>query len=391
MSNFKKSSLQNLKNGENKLNEINFEMIKKRFNAWWEREIVDRTLVQVWAPQSMKKDSWEKYGSSYGVFSSYEDLKKWERNGLNKKYLKLFVEKRRNILSSIYYGGDAFPSFWPNLGPGSLASFLGCGTEFKNETVWFGPPMLEDYRNLERINLDKNNRIWKAAKDLTKVASESGKDKYFVSSIDLGMNLDTIASLRGYERLIFDLLENKDDVKKLISKISDIFIYCNNYFFNLVSNNQKIFLGWIPVYCDGRNYPLQCDFSAVISPTMFEEFVIPDLIKISKSFDKTIYHLDGPDAVKHLDVLLDLPEIHAIQWIPGAGTPSAVNWLEMLKKIQKKGKALLVYAESIKELEILLEELEHEGLLISIKSSSVEEADFIVNLVKRLTKVSKKI
>ena len=33
----------------------------------------------------------------------------------------------------------------------------------------------------------------------------------------------------------------------------------------------------MPIYSEKPYYPLQCDFSAMISPDMFEEFVLPEL------------------------------------------------------------------------------------------------------------------
>jgi len=118
---------------------------------------------------------------------------------------------------------------------------------------------------------------------------------------------------------------------------------------------------------------------------MFEEFVVPDMVKVAKKLDKSIYHLDGPDAVRHVDILLDIPEIDAIQWLPGDGAPPAVKWIPMLKKIQKKGMPLIVYADDPGEVEELLTELEPEGLLISVTAESEEQARDIVKKVEELT------
>jgi len=359
-----------------------FDKTKERFIAFYDREIIDRALIQAWAPLKGNEQIWKTYRTKYGNFKSYKVLKEWKNKNFDNEFL---IRKRSEVLSSIYYGGDAFPSFFVDMGPGSIAAYLGCQTEFRDETIWFGPPILDDYRSIDSIKLVEDNEFWKVTQELTKSVSDQSKGKYFTAATNLIFGLDIIASLRGGQKLLFDLIECPEEIKKLNDKISDVFIECLFRLFDLVKDNQDFFSGWIPVYSQGCNHPLQCDYSAMISPKMFEEFVVPDLIKVARKLDKSIYHLDGPDAVRHLDILLDIPEIDAIQWLPGDGAPPAVKWIPMLKKIQKKGMPLIIYADNPKEVEELMIELEPEGLLISVAVDSEKQAKDIVNNVEKLT------
>jgi len=54
---------------------------------------------------------------------------------------------------------------------------------------------------------------------------------------------------------------------------------------------------------------------------MFKEFVFPYLQEQCSRLGFTLYHLIGPEAIRHLDQLLKIPELTAIQWVPGAGNP----------------------------------------------------------------------
>ena len=76
------------------------------------------------------------------------------------------------------------------------------------------------------------------------------------------------------------------------------------------------YTGWIPLVHNKTWYPLQCDFSAMISPKMFERLVLPSLENISSQMGTSVYHLDGPGEIVHLDMILSVPNIHAIQWVP---------------------------------------------------------------------------
>ncbi len=101
--------------------------------------------------------------------------------------------------------------------------------------------------------------------------------------------------------------------------------------------------GWMDIWCPKRWYPLQCDFSAMLSPTLFRRFVLPDLQTQAAHMDYAIYHLDGPNELPYLDDLLAVPEITGIQWVPGVQGPvtSDDKWLPVYQKIQAAGKNIV--------------------------------------------------
>jgi hypothetical protein len=92
---------------------------------------------------------------------------------------------------------------------------------------------------------------------------------------------------------------------------------------------------------------LQSDFSYMISPRMFQHFVLPSLTSWCDALDYAFYHLDGPGQVKHLDVLLSIPRLRGIQWVPGEGRPPAHEWLPLLRRVRDAGK--LCYVDVTRE------------------------------------------
>ena len=79
--------------------------------------------------------------------------------------------------------------------------------------------------------------------------------------------------------------------------------------------------------------------------------------------DHRIYHLDGPGALHHLDALLALRELHAIQWVPGAGNEEIMQWIPLIKRIQKRGKSVQVVCEP-EEVVPLIREVDRKGLCV---------------------------
>ena len=110
---------------------------------------------------------------------------------------------------------------------------------------------------------------------------------------------------------------------------------------------------------------------------------MPSVAQQCEWVERTMYHLDGPDAVRHTDTLLALSTLNGIQWVPGAGAPPCSEWVPLLQKIQAAGKLLYLNVEPWEVLS-LLEELEPAGVILDTQCSSVAEADEILDSVHKL-------
>lgn len=99
---------------------------------------------------------------------------------------------------------------------------------------------------------------------------------------------------------------------------------------------------------------------------------------------RNIYHLDGPEALVHLDSLLSIPDLKAIEWVPGAGNAPMSQWTELLQKIQNAGKLLSIACEKW-EVEKLVKELEPEKLLLHTTCGSEKEMEEIIENVRKWT------
>jgi hypothetical protein len=131
---------------------------------------------------------------------------------------------------------------------------------------------------------------------------------------------------------------------------------------------------WSPVWSTGKTYMLQCDFSYMISPAMFGRFVMPDLTACCEHLDHGFYHLDGKGEIPHLDMLLSIPRLRGIQWIPGDGQPPPQEWLSLLKRIRDGGKLCQVFV-SAEGARTIVRNLGGKGFLLAINEGTAEFAD----------------
>ena len=116
---------------------------------------------------------------------------------------------------------------------------------------------------------------------------------------------------------------------------------------------------------------MQCDFAYMISPKMFERFVLPDLADCCDFLDHGFYHLDGKGQIGHLDHLLSLSRLRGIQWIPGDGQPTPDQWLPLLKQLRDGGKLCQVFVSPEGALRIV-KNLGGKGFLLVVNSYGPE-------------------
>jgi hypothetical protein len=81
-------------------------------------------------------------------------------------------------------------------------------------------------------------------------------------------------------------------------------------------------------------------FCFIIGDDMFKEFVLPTLRRDTERLTNVIYHLDGVGELCHLDSVLSLPDLRAVQWVYGYGQPGPMHWLDVYRKIRAAGKGI---------------------------------------------------
>jgi len=111
----------------------------------------------------------------------------------------------------------------------------------------------------------------------------------------------------------------------------------------------------------------------MISPRMFERHFLPSVAQQAAWIGRAVYHLDGPGAIPHLDALLRLPELRAIQWVPTPERPRQVDWIPLLQRIQAAGKAVVIACDP-DEVHGLLHALDPNHLILTTACPSPQAA-----------------
>jgi 5-methyltetrahydrofolate--homocysteine methyltransferase len=304
----------------------------------WER--VERDALDWWAGELDRPLVWFT-GVDPGARKPYGFMTNY---GMEMPADELVAQYEPYLLAQRYYG-DAFPYIWLNFGAGMVAGFLGARVHSvtkPSETVWFSPPddaLVSD----PALRYDPGNLWWRRVQEVAAAFVRRWGSQLLVSQTDLGGNLDIIASFRTTQALLTDCIDRPDDVDRWVGETTDLWLRYYDELDAILRASGRGSSTWAPLWSPGKTYMLQSDFAYMISPAMFERFVLPDLGACCAHLDHGFYHLDGKGQIPHLDMLLSIERLRGIQWIPGDGAPPPQDWLPLLARIRQGGKLCQVF------------------------------------------------
>jgi 5-methyltetrahydrofolate--homocysteine methyltransferase len=348
-----------------------------RNEAFWKGEMEESPLLWVTVPNAIP-----------GTPPTAPDTD--EQQWTDVDYL---MAKAEDSLSRTHYAGDALPIYNPWLGPDQFSAWLGGSLAFStaDNTSWTAP-FIENWSRHADFRLDPGNRWWKKYLEILRASVQAGREKWVTGYPDLHTGIDALGAMRNPERLMIDMLTVPDTIARAMGQMTRLWKQVVDVVSDIVMPGGQGTTNWTYGWsakrfvCVGQN-----DFTCLISPAMFDEFCLADNAECCSHVDWTIYHLDGPTALQHLPRLLELKNLHCIQWIQGAGKPQPSEWTGLLKRIQDGGKSVQVMYGGVRgtqiigrEIEVLCRELDPLRLFICADVDSVETAAFIERRAKEI-------
>lgn len=378
---------------------VNMEAAKEKFRNYWAHKNTGRPLMCVIA----RRPEVEQYSDGTPVEGGYldqicqgkyynmpEELK-WK--DMEDKYQnpQRIVDRYRYFCQTHAFLGESFPNLNIDFGPGSLASYLGSEIGFKEDTVWFNK-CLDGWDGVPKLTFDPENKWFKKHLQLAKDCQALAGDDFYVDMPDLMENIDVLASLRGAQDILFDLLDEPEMIGERIQEVTDIYYEYYDRFYDIIKDEEggnayTVFQIWGP----GRTVKLQCDFSAMMSPEDFRKYIQPSLRSQSENVDHVLYHLDGPAAIKHMDALMEIDGIDALQWTSGDAGPDGTlpDWDVIYDKAIAAGKSIWVkvysgeFEDWIRNVDRIVKKYGSHSLFLLFPEMSMEQAAYLLDYADR--------
>jgi hypothetical protein len=248
------------------------------------------------------------------------------------------------------------------LGPGSLAGILGAELAGGGESIW-----VEPIRGFDRpIIFDEGNKWWQVHRRLLEECVKRSQGRYFVGMPDLMEGLDTLGALRGTEDTLVDIMLEPEILEEQLAAVNKVWFEVFDRLYEIIQQDGEMAFCYFSIWGPGKVAKLQSDISLMIREDDFARFVVPYLREQARKIDYTLYHLDGVDAMRHIDAILEIEELNCVQWTPGIGQPQGGDpcWFDLYRQILKAGKGVMPCWVELHELEPLLDQVGGEGFNI---------------------------
>ena len=274
---------------------------------------------------------------------------------------------------------DILPVANTQLGPGSLAAILGGVFEGGEDTIWIHP----NPNYTDDIKFDSQHPNWLLHKTLLSACKRRAQGHYYVGMPDLMEGLDVLAALFGTDRILLDTVMNPERLEHQVQQVNDIYFHVFDELYDIIREGDEMAFCYFSSWAPGKMSKLQSDISTMISVDDYRRFVQPFIREQCQKIEYTLYHLDGVGAMHHLDALLEIKELNAIQWTPGVGEPQggSPKWYDLYKKILANGKSIMACWVTLPELRPLLDAIGPDGIHLEMDFHNEQEVDQALTIV----------
>lgn len=323
-----------------------------RCEAFWSAGETDRPLVGAWV-------------------MSYYPLEFFTK-GLTEKRVRpqdltaaAFLDDcERRVRDNKAVRGDAVWVAGPSLGMPWLEGIMGCPIKADAGTAW-AEPIPEDWREFDRTSVLRDNDWFNKLNELTVAAVERSNGHFPVGAAHLRGPSDAAAAMLGNEQLCLSTYDHPADLKRLMDVCLDIWLEVTYAQYKLVpTHGGGYWNASRPLWAPGQTMMAMVDVASMFSPQAFEEFLMPDLVRIAQAIPYCFLHLHSTFLHVVLDLVLELDDMRAIQVGIDLVGPSVDDLLPMFKEIQARKPLLLDGALSAQQIRTLIDGLSPRGLCV---------------------------
>lgn len=340
----------------------NFAETVERMEAFWAGEMVDRPACAVTAPLPGK----ETMPGGFYMEGAREDFGP-------------IIERVVHNAGCTYWGGEAMPHYVPSFGPDQFAAWMGADLRWSDSgegTNWVAE-FVDDWRQAFPLHIETEGKWWQRMLGFMTQLGQACRGKLLVSHLDLHSNADALSAIRTPAKLCTDFYDCPYELDKAMRQVRGLFPFVYETFYQAAEMWRSGTLGWVPIYHPRRSNTIQCDFLALISPEHGRKYVMPALEEEASYLDACSYHYDGPECLPHFDDIMGIKGIHVIQWTRGARNKPDLEWMDLLKEIQARGKAVWLSC-SVAEMKLFHRELKPELVFYNTWAATPGEADGVL-------------
>ena len=167
-----------------------WEDAQRRLVAWWDCQVIDRPAIQVTAPRdrppfdvAQGREPVERLPAAEPPLATLEEAR---------IVPEVVVAHNEHRFARTWFGGEAFPYIFVNLGPGIASTYLGGNAVIDENTVWY-PASHDTVDEIADLPFDRQSRWWQITTAVTEGCAQAGKGKWLTSITDIAPSIRPFA------------------------------------------------------------------------------------------------------------------------------------------------------------------------------------------------------
>ncbi len=272
-------------------------------------------------------------------------------------------------------GGDfmfAADAFW---GIPWLEAILGCELIASHKTGSIHAEHLHSGTKLEKKSIANNPWVQKAVEFLDKTSRRSA-GRYPLATTRMRGISDLLAIIYGNEMMVYKMIESPEEVKEVCEVLTQVWIdFARIQLDHIPYFHEGVGSFYYNMWAAGKAVWLQEDASALLSPPLYEEFILPCDKAIAAAFDGCFMHMH-PGGFYPYKQLIDT-DMTCVELHIDEGGPDAQELFDVHKLILSK-KPLLIWGKlAAKDLDWIFSKLPVEGLAVMTTVDDPAESKYI--------------
>ena len=347
----------------------------KQLVKYWQREPLDYPLTSFWiAPDFLVSTHFD---------TSKKLLRPGEKIFAEMVYVDGFIEDyKQTMFEMSNIDQDSFWAVEPFIGFPWIEAICGCEVFAQNDS-FITKPYLDDIKDLSKIKIDFVNPWYrKYIEFVDKLTKNFGNDCPVAQPILRGVS-DVMGALVGQEKMVYAMYDSPDDVKRLMSKINDVFL-------ELLKEHQKrvqpfqggYTMGFYHLWSPGKCAWFQEDLSSLMAPEHYRNFIRYEHERICKTYDYTAIHLHS-SSFHMIDEILEVKGLKTIEINKDVGGLTISEMTPVFKKVQTSGRNLIIWGSlEPEDIDCVKNNLEMKGIFLNLVVPDVSTARSLYAYVK---------
>ena len=330
------------------------EIIQKH-QAFWNRDTVEVPLVGIFL------GGWTFFKDNRGGDNI------WQKDTLSPDqldperfvpdYLKLFE-------AEVGLGDDLIRAAQPFASVPWMEAMMGCPIRCAKPNVW-ADPMAESLAELPRIEFDPDNPWVRKYVDFLKVF-----DKHFAGQHPAAASIlrgpgDLLSAAIGDSKAVYAYIDQPEQTTEVLKQLANLFMaFIKHQWIYTSKCDNGYILAQNEIWAPGPTLRIQEDASALLSPEIYQQYLLPRDREISGLTKHNVMHLHTT-SLHLLKYILELETLTAIQISKDDGYGHVRNLVPALESVQQAGKRLILRGRfELDELEMIQTELSPVGLCV---------------------------